>query len=315
MVTEAVKKGDFGTAAEALIPHLMRGAGAVASGVAGNVGANLTQLDPAHGGRYDAPITPMPGAGAATEEFAAEEAAGSATPAAESGGIIQKIRQVFQGKNVAQAPAKEAIRSSVNAAEDAPLLEGDKTIVDEPLKALETSKKAAYQKMDEAAGFDVKAEETQLKNDLYKRQQLGNTESDVTQRAKLDESIADSQKRLSDAQAKMKDAGIDPTEAKTLNTQWKAGQDIKKIIVQNTSADGQSVKVGNLLEGLKKAQFSKYGNRVEQFLGSDKGKQLMSELMQAQKAGESAVKVQRIAKYIAGLAVPASAVAGYEAFK
>ena len=65
------------------------------------------------------------------------------------------------------------------------------------------------QKMDEAAGFDVKDAKAQLKNDQYNLKQLGNTEADNTAREKLTESIADSQARIADAEAKVQQAGID----------------------------------------------------------------------------------------------------------
>lgn len=288
---------------------------AAVQGIGSNIMSHLTpepdDLEVAHHDVKANPVIPNPGAGALAGDFSDEEAASqAAAPASSTASDPSIVQKVMKGKGVAQAPAQQAIRSSVGASADTPILQGDQTIVDEPLNALETAKKTAYSKMDKAAGFDVKAEETQLKNDLYKRQQLGNTDADVAQRAKLDASITDSQQRLADAQGKMSAAGIDPNEAKTLNTQWKAGQDIKKIIVKNTSADGTTVKVDSLLNDLKKAQFSKYGNRVEQFLGTDAGGKLMGDLMQAQKVGASAVKMQTIAKRIALVAGTGAAVKG-----
>lgn len=329
-VTEHIKRGDFGTAAETLISHLYHGAvditkqqiqqggdalASTAKEVAGNVKANLTELDPNHGEMYASPIAPMPGVGAAAGDFADEVAASrpAATAATSAGNSPGIVKQVMQGGKVAQAPAQQAIRSSVGAGDDAPLLKGDQTIIDEPLDTLQKAKTEAYSKMDKAAGFDVKAEKTQLKNDLYKRQQLGNTAVDNTAREKLTEAITDSQQRIADAEAKMKAAGIDPQAADIANSSWKAGQDIKKIIVKNTSADGATVKVDSLINDLKKAQFSKYGNRVHQFLGEDAGSKLMADLMEAQKNGASALKVQKFAKIIgAGLGLGAAGKIGRE---
>lgn len=143
--------------------------------------------------------------------------------------------------------------------------------------------------MDEAAGFDVKAEKAQLSNDQYKLKQLGNTEADIAQKDKLTASIKDSQARISDAEAKMQDAGIDPTEADALHKQRMAGTDFRKALIQNASSDGQTLNVNGLLNASKKLQFSKYGNRLEQFFGSpEAADNFMSDLEQAQKTGASA---------------------------
>jgi hypothetical protein len=209
-------------------------------------------------------------------------------------GIIEKI---VKGEKVAQAPAKAAIRGAAGAEDEAALLEGNKTVLDEPLKGIAQKEKAAYQKMDTAAGFDVKAERATLANDEYKLKQLGNTEADQTAREKLTASIEDSKKRLGEAEKKMGEAGVDTKEADTLHKQRMAGQEFKKALIQHVSPDGESVNVDGLLNASKKLRFSKYGDRLEQFMGSkEKADAFMEELQEAQEAGVHALKMRELGK-------------------
>jgi hypothetical protein len=246
------------------------------------------------------------------------------------------LKQVWQGEKVAQPAAQQAVRQAVqNSAEAAgtadesvassiqthPLLEGNATVIDEHLSALQKQEQAAYSKMDEAAGFDVKAEKQQLANDQYKLKQLGNTDADVTQKGNLIESINDSQARITDAAAKMKEAGVDPDAADTIHKQRMAGNDFKKALIKNTSSDGQSVNVDGMLKASKALRFAKYGDRLEQFLGSkEAADSFMSDLQHAQELGAHAVKAQKIASMVGkwvvgGLVGGTAAGLGYEALK
>lgn len=213
-------------------------------------------------------------------------------------GIIQ---QVLDGEKVAQPAAQQAVRQAVQSSAEAagtadesvassiqtqPLLKGNTTVVDEHLSALQKQEQAAYSKMDAASGFDVKAEKQQLANDQYKLKQLGNTDADVTQKGNLIDSINDSQGRITDAEAKMKAAGVDPDIADTIHKQRMAGNDFRKALIKNTSSDGQSVNVDGMLKASKALRFAKYGDRLEQFLGSkDAADGFMSDLQQAQELG------------------------------
>jgi hypothetical protein len=226
------------------------------------------------------------------------------------------IKQVLQGKSVAQEPAKAAVRGAVGAAEDAPLLEGNSTVLDDALANIKQQESAAYKAKDDAAGFDVKAEKANLKNDQYKLKQLGNTDADNDAREKLTAAIQDSQARISDAETKMQEAGIDPKEADQLHQQRMAGQDFKKVIVKNTNSDG-SVNVDGLLRDSKNLRFNKFGDRLQQFLGSpEAADDLVSKLDQMQKLGAHAVKAQKIAAWIGGgVAATLGGSAGYDALK
>jgi hypothetical protein len=236
------------------------------------------------------------------------------------------FKQVIQGKNVAQPGAQQAVRQGVQAAtenagtadesvaaniENQPLLSRNQTIMDQHLSALRGLEQDAYDRMDEAAGFDVKAEKTQLANDQYKLKQLGNTDADAAMKDKLTDSIKDSQARIADAESKMQDAGVDPTEADTIHKQRMAGADFRKALIQNTSSDGQTVNVDGLVNAAKKLQYTKYGDRLQQFFGSpEAADDFMSNLEQAQKQGISAAKKQQLAKWVGGLVGLGTAVHG-----
>ena len=252
---------------------------------------------------------------------ASAEAAGTIThvfdPTTETLTPVPKpgiMQQVLKGEQVAQPAAQQAVRQAVqNSAEAAgtadesvassiqtqPLLKGNTTVVDEHLSALQKQEQAAYSKMDAASGFDVKAEKQQLANDQYKLKQLGNTDADVTQKGNLIDSINDSQGRITDAEAKMKAAGVDPDIADSIHKQRMAGNDFRKALIKNTSADGQSVNVDGMLKASKALRFAKYGDRLEQFLGSKEAADgFMSDLQQAQELGAHALKAQNIAKMV-----------------
>jgi hypothetical protein len=154
--------------------------------------------------------------------------------------------------------------------------------------------------MDEAAGFDVKDKKARLSNDQYKLKQLGNTDADIALKDQLNASIRDSQARIADAEAKMQEADIDPKAADVLHKQRMAGLDFKKALVRNTSEDGQTINVDKLLTASKNLRFTKYGDRLSQFFGSDEAADdFMSSLKQAQKAGAHAVRVRKVALWTA----------------
>jgi len=76
------------------------------------------------------------------------------------------------------------------------------------------------------------------------------------------------QKRIDAVQVTLKAAGIDPTDADALHQQRMAGMDFKKLLVRATAPDG-SVDVDKLLNGSKLLRFTKYGDRLTQFFGSE----------------------------------------------
>lgn len=202
------------------------------------------------------------------------------------------IKQISGGKGIEQAPAKAAIRQAASAPEEQPIIEGNKTVLDQKLSDLNTQRQAAYKQMDDAAGFDLKAEKDTLSNDQYKLKQLGNTEADQSMREKLQASISDSQQRIADAEKTLKDRGIDPKGADKLNQQLMAGKQVKKALVASTKADG-SVDVSGFLNRLKNLRFDKFGDRPAQFFGKDATDRLMEDLQTAHDQGVRAMTRQR----------------------
>jgi hypothetical protein len=263
--------------------------------------------------------------GPAVETLADHQATMDARPA--EPGIV---KQVWQGKKVAQPGAQSAVRSGVQSSTEAtgtagepltaniqkqPLVKGHNTFMDEHLSTLKENEGAAYKKMDETAGFDVKAEKQQLANDQYKLNQLGNTDADTTQRGNLIESINDSTDRIVEAEAKMQEAGIDPKSADGIHQQRMAGQDFRKSLIKNTNPADGSVNVDGLLNDAKTLRFGKYGDRLQQFMGKEGADKYVSQLEDMQKLGAHAMKAQKIAvwlgKYVAPEAVGGALATGY----
>jgi hypothetical protein len=296
-------------------------------------GAVVTGRQLAHGATpTEALETGATAAGLGTVAGAAAEGLEAAADSPIVGKAKALANEITKGAKVAQPQAEAAVRSGVQASTEAagtaeesmanniqnqPLLKGKDTVVDEHLATLKNQEQEAYDKMDEAAGFDVKAERQQLANDQYKLNQLGNTDADVTQRGNLTESINDSEQRIADAEAALKEAGIDPKAADSIHQQRMAGNDFKKMLVKNTTPDG-TVNVKGLLNDGKNLRFAKYGDRLAQFFGSpEAADSFMAELADAQKAGQKALTTQKIAKMVGtyvGLPILGS-VAGYETYQ
>jgi hypothetical protein len=287
--------------------------------------------------------TASQGAGAAVTAIATEGAAkGVGTVASKVPGAIRAvtgsegepglIQQATQGKSVAQPGAQAAIRQGVQTSTEAsgtadeslaanienqPLVEGHNTVVDEHLSNLAENEKAAYKQMDDAAGFDVKAEKQQLANDQYKLKQLGNTDADITAKGNLIESINDSQARIAQAESDMQKAGVDPKAADAIHQQRMAGQEFKKSLVKNTNPADQTVSVDGLLRDAKALRFGKYGDRLEQFFGSkDAADAYVGQLNQMQQLGVRAAKVQDFGNMAKSWLIKGAAgTAGYEGYK
>ena len=256
-------------------------------------------------------------------KVAAEEAAPVAEAAVKPPGLV---KQIVQGKESVQPAAQSAVRTAAQAStetagtadesmaaniQNAPILKGNESVLDQPLSALKDKETALYKKLDDAAGFDVKAEKAQLANDQYKLKQLGNTDTDVTQRGNLLESINDSQDRITAAETKLRQAGIDPKAADVVHQSRMAGEEFKKVLVRSTNADG-SIDVDKLLAGSKSLRFSKYGDRIGQFAGPQNADRLINTLAEAQRNGIKAVTTQKLAKIIGtGLGIPAVGAVGY----
>lgn len=224
------------------------------------------------------------------------------------------IKQVMKGEDVNQPAAQSAVRGAVQTSADnlgtasedlnanikaKPIAQNGSTILDDHLSKLQKMEQTAYQKLDDVAGFDLKAEKAQLSNDNYKLSQLGNTDADINTRGNLIEAINDSTDRIAQAESKLQAAGIDPKAADTIHQQRMAGVDYKKVLVRSTNPDG-SVDVDRLLAQSNNLRYSKYGDRLQQFLGSkDAADAYLGQLQKAQQLGVHALKAQKVAQMVA----------------
>jgi hypothetical protein len=157
-----------------------------------------------------------PEAEAATEA-GTEPATATAGTEAEQPGLLQ---QVIKGEKVAQPPAQAAVRQAAGASGEAPILQGNTTVLDEPLANLKQQEQAAYKQVDDAAGFDLKAEKASLSNDQYKLAQLGNTDADIAARGNLTEAI-NSQDRIAEAEENSKKrASIRRPRIPSISNEW-----------------------------------------------------------------------------------------------
>lgn len=273
------------------------------------------------------------GVGATAEEapeVAATQAANTERQAAnathvfnETTGVAEPItqpgilKQAWQGEKVAQPGAQAAVRSGVQAGSETagtadetlaanlknqPLVKGHNTFMDDHLSALEDQERAAYKKMDDTAGFDVKALKEKLATDQYNLKQLGSSDPDKAGR--LIEAINDSTDRIADAEAKMKAADVNPKTADAIHMQRMAGEDFKKSLIKNTNPADGSVNIDGLLNDAKKLRFSKYGDRLQQFMSKDGADNYVSQLEEMQRLGAHAVKAQKIALWVGKYVVP-----------
>jgi hypothetical protein len=207
-------------------------------------------------------------------------------------------------------PRASAGRAILNATD------GGTTVVDEPLQSLATKEKAAYKRLDDASGFDLKAAKDQLKLDQRAAKQPGVTPENLKT---IQNRIADTTDHITQAEKNLTDQGIDPKEGDRIHTARMAGQDFKAKLIQSTD-DAGNVDVDKLLAKGKMLRFSKYGDRLTQFMGKEGADAFMNDLQDAQKAGIKSVNrnviAGKIAKWVGGAVVTGAAgAAGYEAVK
>ena len=214
---------------------------------------------------------------------------------------MNKWRAGNQDYEVPQSSAKEPLTKN---AKD--------TIIDSHLGTLEQQKAASYKKVDDALGFDLKELKDQLATNEDNLKQLG--DSDPDKKDRLIEAINDQTDRVTQAEAKLKESGINPKEADALNTRWEAGKTFRQSLLKRTKPDGDVDIKGlwNDAKAMRKPD-SRYGDRLEQFFGSQKAADdYVNRLAKAVAAGQKAAKRQQIAQWVGKLALGGT---GYEAAK
>ena len=319
-VTEAVKKGDFGSAAEMLITHLYHAAGGAAKGLGSNIVAGVMpqsdERDLSKEQPLGAPITPFPGVSGALEGFADETAANAPSMAAKAAtaaepGTVQKI---IKGKKVAQAPAQESLKSAAKAGAK----EGGASTVQPaslreslsgPIDSVESAAKQNYQAMDQATGGRFQPNLDKLTNVNNKLKAIAGT--DEAKEAEL----AASKTRLEWQQEQLFDEasakGVPKQVVETARGQFRQAQamrDLESRVFKNTSVVAgnvehgtpETINVNRAVTALQKLQDDTEfgGPRLEQALGKQGAKQLLGDMYAAQRLGVQALSHQQIAKWI-----------------
>jgi hypothetical protein len=175
------------------------------------------------------------------------------------------------------------------------LVEGHNVVTDPQLQNIQNQAKAAYKAMDEVAGFDVKALKDKLATDQYNLKQLGSADPDKAGR--IIEGINDAQSRITEAEGKMRAAGIDPDVPDNLHKSMKAGQDFRKVLVNRTDPATGDVNIKGMLQDAQKLRNNpKYGDRLAQFMGSKEAADtFMQKLAKADAQGVKAASAQQFA--------------------
>jgi hypothetical protein len=213
--------------------------------------------------------------------------------------LPKTIQEIGAGTDIAQPAAEEAVHG-VTGGGAGPVLQGATTAVDKPIADLAAQKTTAYKQIDDAVGFDFKAEKLKLKDTEYAIKQPG------ADKVGLQKEIDDSTKRIADANTTLAAKNIDPKVADALNTSWQAAANYRQTLVRATASDG-TIDVNKLLTGSKNLRFSKWGDRLAQAFGKGDvkaGKAIadsyIAQLEAAKKAGVAAVRTQTIAKWVGG---------------
>lgn len=306
-VSESVKKGDFGTAAEILLNHIGERGAQVASnvyqGAKGNLKANLTELDPNQGKMYATPIFPGPGVGNAAADVAA-----TAEPAAEGPGLMQKVKQAVSPKAAAQPGAQSALREGATAsAKDAGVAgavdtSGSiRTVMDKPIAEAAKVEDKLYKTVNNAAETDMKS--------LYdRREELQDAIEDPTnvgQKSNIQKELTTTDQAIAQGEANVKtklgkDAPDLIKQAKDATQQrYSMEEGVKKLfnnegVISGNVAHGvqESINVDSAIrqaENLDKpSKFAPRGTptRLQQMFGEEGAKAFKQGLYDAQKDGQ-----------------------------
>jgi hypothetical protein len=257
---------------------------------------------------------------AAASEAGAEGATADTATAAPKPNIV---KQAWQGEKVAQAPAKAALRSGAQAsAVDAGVPEAAsnatgggsiRTLLDDPIESLSTKERAAYDSINDASGTDLKA----LYDTRAKYQDAVEDPAQIANHDTIQSKLEgiEAQIKTGETQAKANGVDLDTLEdAKAMTQQRYAMEDVNKKLFANNSVVNGNVKYGapetiNVDSAIRQVEnldqpsrFAPRGtpSRLEQAFGEDGAQNLKQGLYDAQKAGETALTVQKWAKYAGG---------------
>ena len=238
---------------------------------------------------------------------------------------VNPFRQMLEGKNIAQEPAEAAARSAVQqgvaqvglqTAQPSSL----RTIVEEPITAVNGLKKQIYGQVDQAAGTDLKTLYDKLDaiNDKIDLEASGSPEE-----ARLEAQRTSQMQTIEDAKqaARAKGVDVDSLLAKgdALHTKEMALRDVQKAffknpnLIEGNTALGtpETINIDSAVKILQRLEDNtKFGApRLEQAFGKDGAHEMLREMYAAQRAGLKAMQVQRLAKWLGGI-VGAATVGG-----
>lgn len=242
-------------------------------------------------------------------------------PATKTINPIQKIKDLYQqvrrGEDVAQGPAQSALRTSVQeAAADESMANNVaankslRTSLEEPIDTFHSQAKTLYKQIDDAAGTDFKALNDKLANTNYQLRQLTETEEDMAKEGALEKSRVAIMDKLAAAKQDALDNGVTPETLDKADQSFRQAEAMKDLeakvfknpsVVQGNARFGSSetVDVNKAVVQLQKLQDkTEFGSsRLEQALGPDAAKNLLSNIYKAQRSGKTALKTQQIAKW------------------
>lgn len=230
------------------------------------------------------------------------------------------VKQVLKGADIAQPEAQTALRSGAVAATDEAGISSVqpnslRTVVEQPIHSLEAESKAGYRAIDEAAGTDFKALNEKLDNTEYQLRQLTDTDEDLAKEAALEKSRTGLIDKIEQAKSDAIKQGVDPAVLDKADSQFlqsRALKDVEARVFKNPSVVKGNAKFGSpetvdvdaAIKALQKLQDNnKFGApRLEQALGKDGAEGLLNDLYKAQRAGQTALSRQKLAKLIAKIA-------------
>lgn len=235
-------------------------------------------------------------------EATAEGAGAAADRVGEvAGEVANKTKKVGQeiahGKDVAQPGAQDAIRRATGASDGEKIIEGGKSVMDDVVDRFDTMRRDLHAQASKKAGFDVQQAKSQLAGARERLKLTEGTESvDLADQAK--QQISELEKKLSDA------SKTDPVlsrAANQANDKYSAAVQFRQTLAKATDVNG-TVDVDKLLDAAKNLRFTKQGDRLQAFMGTRNADAFMEELEHMRDIGAHAMKVQKFAKWVAGIA-------------
>ncbi len=255
------------------------------------------------------------GAPEAAEAAGGAEAAikgiGTAKKVAEGGDEVPGlIKQVMQGKKVAQEPAQAGLKTAAKAAGGAEK-ESLRTSLEEPVSKAYAKAKSSYQKIDEATGTDFKAATDRVE---YFEEKARLEADGSEEQAKWENAANEARFKVMQAEQKAERAGVPMSTLKQADEQFKQASALKDVeakvfkspsSIAGNAAHGseETVDVGNAIKALQRLQDNtKYGqSRLEQAFGKEGAKKLLDDMYAAQRMGVTALNKQKWAKIVGGI--------------